>query len=156
MTAQDRQANGLAPVVMRIARLNADIQAAKFEINEIADDAYNNDLVRAASVSMARKVVKQLAKESAWDQVQREEQRQLEEAIDECRAALGMLADLPLGQAVQTSVASRPNGRANGGGEPEKRGRGRPKGARNKPKPRADDWARPAAHADELPPDIPE
>ncbi|HWE19672.1 MAG TPA: hypothetical protein VG758_21225 [Hyphomicrobiaceae bacterium] len=122
--------------VERIKVLNAEIQSAKWTIKEIADAAWD-------AYGVKGKVVKQLAKEAAWDQVQREERRQFEGSLDECRAALGLLADLPLGQA---AAAAHAGSKANGSAAPEKRGRGRPKGSRNKPKPvdsKPGEWTRP-------------
>ncbi len=43
------------------------------------------------------KTVKRLAKEHNMDEAEREEQRVIEHQIEECRLALGWLADTPLG-----------------------------------------------------------
>jgi hypothetical protein len=143
--------NGIKRDVARIVAINAQVQELKWEAKEIAGAAWNKYGVKA-------KVVKQLAQESAWDEVQREERRQHEESLDQCRAALGLLADTPLGQAATVVHA---NGAANGQAAPKKRGR--PPGSRNKPK-AADEWTRPqlaAAVADappvpDVPPDVPD
>ena len=145
--------NGIKRDVARIVAINAQVQELKWEAKEIAGAAWNKYGVKA-------KVVKQLAQESAWDEVQREERRQHEESLDQCRAALGLLADTPLGQA---ATAVHANGAANGQAEPAKRTRGRPPGSKNKPK-AADEWTRPqlaAAVADappvpDVPPDVPD
>lgn len=124
----------LTRIVERLKAINADVQSLKWEAKELADSAWEKAGVRP-------KVVKQLAKESAWDQVQREAQRQHEEALDTCRAALGLLADLPLGEAAQvpyspTDPLIRKDGTVkpgmNADGTPRRRGR--PPGAKNKPK----------------------
>jgi hypothetical protein len=138
MNPSDTQA--LTSDVRRIAEINAKVQALKWHGKEIADAAWDKYGIKA-------KVVRQLAKESAWDAVQREERRQLEESLDECRAALGMLADLPLGEAAQHSVTN-PLLKATNGNGAAKRSRGRPKGSRNKRKlvesvEMADDWSPP-------------
>ena len=143
--------NGIKRDVARIVAINAQVQELKWEAKEIAGAAWNKYGVKA-------KVVKQLAQESAWDEVQREERRQHEESLDQCRAALGLLADTPLGQAATVVHA---NGAVNGQAAPKKRGR--PPGSRNKPK-AADEWTRPplaAAVADappvpDMPPDVPD
>jgi hypothetical protein len=99
MNPSDTQA--LTRDVQRIAEINAKVQELKWQGKEIADAAWDKYGIKA-------KVVRQLAKESAWDAVQREERRQHEESLDECRAALGMLADLPLGEAAQRNVSDPP------------------------------------------------
>jgi len=148
MTPQEKQ--HLTRIVNDYARMNAEIQALKWDQKELAESAWDKAGVKP-------NVVKQLAKESAWDNVRREEQRQLEESLDECRAALGMLADLPLGQAATQPRASgraAANGHANGaanGKVDAKRGPGRPRGSRNKRK--SDDWSRPPQAE---PPDLPD
>lgn len=86
------ETKNLTHIVGRYAELNREIQERKWEQKELADSAWEKTGVKP-------KVVRQLAKEQAWDAVKREEQRQYEEALDECRSKLGMLADTPLGQA---------------------------------------------------------
>jgi uncharacterized protein (UPF0335 family) len=135
MTPGERTA--LTQIVERTKAINAEVQALKWEAKELAESAWDKAGVRP-------KVVKQLAKEAAWDQVKREEQRQHEEALDQCRAALGLLADLPLGQAAQ----EREDHQAE---QPTKRRPGRPKGARNKPK-----LATADGEAVPPPPDVPD
>jgi hypothetical protein len=140
MTPQEKQ--HLTRIVERQKAINAEVQALKWEAKELAESAWDKCGVRP-------KTIKQLAKEAAWDEVQREEQRQHEESLDECRAALGLLASTPLGQAAQqshvTDPAIRANGTLNGNvaanghvqDEPRaaRRGPGRPRGSRNKAKP---------------------
>jgi hypothetical protein len=153
----------LTRIVERTKAINAQVQELKWEAKEIAESAWDKCGVKP-------KVVKQLAKEAAWDQVQREERRQFEESLDECRAALGLLADLPLGQAATASHANgratgKANGHANGQAAdgyddhvrdtPAKRGRGRPKGSRNKSRQAPGTWSRPPR--DDPPvPDVPD
>jgi hypothetical protein len=116
----------LTRIVERRKAINAQIQDLKWEAKELGEAAWDKCGVKA-------KVVAQLAKETAWDAVQREERRQFEESLDECRAALGLLADTPLGQAAQAPPVRAVAAHANGNGA-VKRGPGRPKGSRNKPK----------------------
>lgn len=92
LTVDEKKA--LAPIVERHAKLNAEIQAKKWEQKELEESAWEKAGVDA-------KCVKQLSKESAWDDVKREKQRQFEEKMDHCRVALGMLLDTPLGQAAE-------------------------------------------------------
>lgn len=94
LTAQERQ--DLIPIVNEMVKLNADEQAIRWRKKEVAESAWDTCGVQAS-------VVKQLAKEQAWDDVQREKQRQYEEALDHARAALGALLDTPLGQAAMIS-----------------------------------------------------
>ena len=47
---------------------------------------------------MPAKVLRQLAKETAWTELERLAQRQLEDRLDQCRAALGLLGDTPPGE----------------------------------------------------------
>lgn len=82
----------LTYIVSRHSQLGSDIKALKFEQKELEDSAWEK-------CGKSPKAIRQLSKESAWDAVKREKQRQLEEEIDQGRAALGMLADTPLGQA---------------------------------------------------------
>jgi len=137
----------LSKIVNRAVEINAKVQALKWELKELADSAWKACGVKA-------KTIKQLAKEAAWDDVQRDEQRLLEEKLDECRLALGMLKDLPLGQAAaeaagrerlggedtgdQSTGADGTGGVTTSDGQAqatERRGRGRPKGSKNRPKP---------------------
>jgi hypothetical protein len=139
----------LAKAVGRIVKLNAQSKDIGFEINEIADAAFEAGHIRGVpNAAAARKVLKRLAKDSIATDVEREEQRLIEEAIDECRAALGLLADTPLGQAAQ----QRPEPADHQG---ERRGRGRPKGSRNKPK-LATSNGQAMPPPPPLPPDVPD
>lgn len=72
--------------------MNAEIKEAKFEQKELEDSAWEK-------CGKSAKAIRVLSKESAWDAVKRERQRQLEEEIDAGRVALGLLADTPLGVA---------------------------------------------------------
>ena len=100
--------NNLTHIVNRYAELNRQQQEAKWEQKELADSAWDKAGVKA-------KVVKQLAKEQAWDAVQRETQRQHEESLDECRSALGMLLDTPLGESAMTETAKPQRGNGKSG-----------------------------------------
>jgi hypothetical protein len=132
MTPNERTA--LTEIVSDVKALNAKIHELKREAKERADEAWD-------ACGVKTKVVYQLAREAAWDDVKRTEQRQYEEALDECRAALGLLADTPLGEAAQTGFSpSEPLIRKDGSVKPgmnadgTPRKRGRPPGSKNKPK----------------------
>ena len=112
----------LTYIVSRYAEVEAQIKGLKFEQKELKDSAWEK-------CGKSPKAITQLAKESAWDAVKRERQRQLEEEIDAGRAALGLLADTPLGEAeMQRMEEERQAGAA-----PKRRGR--PPGSKNKIKP---------------------
>jgi hypothetical protein len=113
--------SALKHIVSRHAHLNVQIKEMKFEQKELEDSAWEK-------CGKSPKAIRVLSKESAWDEVKRERQRQLEEEIDAGRAALGLLADTPLGAAELERMADE---KLNGS-EPKKRGR--PKGSRNKPR----------------------
>jgi hypothetical protein len=138
----------LEHIVQRFAALNDEIKAAQDEQKELGQAAFDDRLIHVAAVQDARKVLKRLAKERDWDEIKRMAQAQLEQALDECRAALGLLADTPLGQAAQ----QRPEPADHQG---EKRGRGRPKGSRNKPK-LATSNGQAMPPPPPLPPDVPD
>lgn len=82
----------LTEIVEKYAKLNADIQAKRWDQKALAESAWEKCGVEAS-------VVKQLAKESAFDDVKKEKQRQYEESLHQCRALLGVLLDTPLGRA---------------------------------------------------------
>ena len=102
---EDEKKN-LTHIVGRHYELAKEIQAAKREQKELEDSAWEK-------ADCKPRVVKQLSKEQAWNAVKREEQKQYEESLDSCRSALGMLADLPLGEHAIERV------------KPEKKGAGR-------------------------------
>lgn len=111
-------------IVSRHADLGSQIKTLKFEQKELEDSAWEK-------CGKSAKAIKQLSKESGWDEVKRERQRQLEEEIDQGRAALGLLADTPLGQAEMERMADErltKGWKAPGDGKK----RGRPKGSRNR------------------------
>jgi len=94
-TKPQRGANdmgALSYIVGRHAELNSQIKEMKCEQKELEDSAWEK-------CGKSPKAIRVLSKESAWDEVKRERQRQLEEEIDRGRAALGMLAGTPLGEA---------------------------------------------------------
>jgi uncharacterized protein (UPF0335 family) len=111
------ETKSLTYIVNRVAELNKAKQEADWEIKELADSAWEK-------CGVAAKVVKQLAKEQAWDAVKREERKQFEESLDECRAKLGMLLDTPLGESALAAAAEPQTGNGNGGYK-GKRGRKR-------------------------------
>jgi hypothetical protein len=92
----------LEHIVERSGVLQAQIDQAKEEMKELADSAWEKCGVKP-------KVIKQLVKEKGWNEIERMAQHQLEESLDECRKALGMLADLPLGEhAVERKKKQQP------------------------------------------------
>jgi hypothetical protein len=105
----------LTKIVERVRKLNAEIKEARFEIKELADSAWEK-------CGYSAKAVKALAKESAWNEVEREARRQLEEEIDKGRVALGFLADTPLGQAEMERMEAERQASIIGDGK-KKRGR---------------------------------
>lgn len=114
--------SALKYIVTRHSELNAQIKAAKFEQKELEESAWEK-------CGKSAKAIKQLSKESAWDEVRRERQRLLEEEIDAGRAALGMLASTPLGEAEMARMEEERQGSVQA---PVRRGR--PPGSKNKPK----------------------
>ena len=80
----------LLHIVKSHSELATKIKELKFEQKELEDSAFE-------ACGSSAKAVKQLSKESLWDEVKRAKQTQLEEEIDAGRLALGMLADTPLG-----------------------------------------------------------
>jgi uncharacterized protein (UPF0335 family) len=121
----------LTKLVERIRKLNIEIKEAKMEIEEIASSAWEQ-------CGYSGKAVKHLAKEAAWDAVERERRKQLEEEIDKGRVALGFLADTPLGQAELARAENERRAAANGTAAPMRRGRRRPPGSKNRRKPAAE------------------
>ena len=102
-------------------------------------------------------MLKQLAKDQGKDAEERAKQRAYEELLDDCRAALGLLADTPLGEAAAQVAAQGAS--TNGAAPPKKRRR--PPGSKNKPKGEPathhQDWVRPPSRAvDTDPPDVAE
>ena len=89
----DRQKQ-LQHIVDRYHTLKGEIAELKEEMKELENAAWEKCEVKA-------KVIRQLVKEMDWDETRRMGQRQLEESLDQCRNALGMLADLPLGEHAQ-------------------------------------------------------
>jgi uncharacterized protein (UPF0335 family) len=90
----------LSAIVERVAQLQASKKTYDEEIKELCEEAKEKLGVQA-------KVVKQLAKETNWNEIERMAQRQLEEELDSCRNALGLLADLPLGEHAQERVKKK-------------------------------------------------
>ena len=130
MSAGTNQRKSLKDHVDYIAARNAEIQAARWDIQEAANAAFEKGLVATESAAEARKVLKQLAKDQGKDAEERAKQRAYEELLDDCRAALGLLADTPLGEAAAQVAAQGAS--TNGAAPPKKRRR--PPGSKNKPK----------------------
>lgn len=112
-------------IVTRHAELNARAKEIKFEQKELEDSAWEK-------CGKSPKAIKQLSKESAWDEVRRERQRLLEEEIDAGRVSLGMLAGTPLGEAEMARMQEERQGSVVPIRAPGKRGR--PPGSKNRPK----------------------
>lgn len=110
----------LTHIVARHSTLNAEIKAAKMEQKELEDSAWEK-------CGKSPKAIRQLSKESAWDAVKREKQRQLEEEIDQGRAALGMLADTPLGEAELARAEAQAQQQMEGKSRKGAKGNGRKK-----------------------------
>lgn len=81
----------LEHIVERCLFLKGEVEQRKEEIKELEEAAWEKCGVKP-------KVIKQLVKEKGWNEIERMAQRQLEESLDSCRKALGLLADLPLGE----------------------------------------------------------
>ena len=88
MNTEDKKK--LEHIVERVAELERQKKELGEEVKELCDEA-------KGKLGVSVKATKQLAKEKNMDEIERLGQRLLEEEIDNCRAALGMIADLPLG-----------------------------------------------------------
>lgn len=84
-------------VVDQVANLELEKKGITDDIKTKVKDG--EDRLREFAVTAA--VIKQLAKEKNMDECERRGQRQFEETMDQCRAALGLLADTPLGHHAQ-------------------------------------------------------
>lgn len=82
----------LQSYIDRIAQLRTNKKELDDEINELVAEANEQ-------TGINKRVIKQLAKERNWSEVERGENQLIEESLDECRHALGMLLDTPLGEA---------------------------------------------------------
>ncbi|MEO0943217.1 MAG: hypothetical protein AAFY06_00045 [Pseudomonadota bacterium] len=89
----------LTHAVKRLAEINAERKELNAEAKEIRDAAKE-------SMELSPKVLTQLAKEQAFTPHERDAQLALEEALDNCRSALGMLSDTPLGEAAMEGVTA--------------------------------------------------
>jgi hypothetical protein len=109
----------LQHIVQTYAALCGEVEGYKDSIRGCADE--QKELATAASerLGLDAKALKQLVAEFRMGAEDRDLIRQREAKLDECRHALGLLADTPLGQAAMTPPATK---------------RGRPKGSRNKPR----------------------
>ncbi len=81
----------------RIATLYRDKKEIDDEIAEIVAECSEKTGLRKGSIRKA-------AKERNMDDLERADIRQREEEMDQVRAALGILADTPLGEAAETSA----------------------------------------------------
>lgn len=128
-----------------LAHHYAELESRK---KELADDMKACADLAKNELGVPPKALKQAAKELGMDSVERMAQRELEDALDACRLALGLLADTPLGQAAQEDYGTHSD-------EPARRGPGRPKGSRNKSK-RSEFTEELAQVADAPPPAVPD
>lgn len=105
----------LTDIIDKYAKLSADIQAKRWEQKELAESAWEK-------CGVEKSVVKQLAKEQAFDDVKKEKLRQHEESLHQCRTLLGLLLDTPLGQAAVSAEESSfdAGGLQHGNGKPAK------------------------------------
>lgn len=97
------QAEQLEETISQLARLEDEKKALSEDIKDLtkgAVEAYREHGLDA-------KIVKQLVKEKGFDELERMAQRQAEECLDMCRHALGLLADLPLGEHAQQRVKAK-------------------------------------------------
>lgn len=113
----------LTYIVARHHELAAQVKTLKMEQKELEDSAWEQ-------CGYSGKAVRALSKESGFNAVEREKKRQLEEEIDKGRAALGLLATTPLGEAEMQRMREEQKTKANGHAAPKKRGR--PKGSKNR------------------------
>lgn len=95
MNQSERQA--LNDYAQRVAALERQKKEIADDIKAICDNCKDTTGTRP-------KVLKQLAKEINWTEIERMDQWMLEEELDECRSALGLLADTPLGEAAQNKT----------------------------------------------------
>lgn len=79
------------------ASMNARVKSIKMKQVELEETAWEDCGVKPD-------VLRQLAKESAWDDTKRAKNRHKQQSLQVCREALGILADLPLGQAELSRV----------------------------------------------------
>lgn len=98
MTKDEKKA--LDHIVKRLSELKRQRDQIKEEEKDLLESAFEKTGVQ-------KKAIKQLAKESDWDEVQRMAQRTLEEDLDRGRHALGLLADTPLGEHAQERLRKR-------------------------------------------------
>lgn len=88
------------------------IAKKQLEKKEMDDDI--NDLVATAAekFGVSKKLVKSLAKETRMSDVERSEQKLFEGEMHHYREQLGILADLPLGEAALAKEANKKNGKS--------------------------------------------
>jgi len=98
----------LKQAINQIAQLQTEKKSKDDEINEAV-------ALAAEKFELNKRTIKALAKDTRSNEMERAERRLQEEELDQCRAALGLLADLPLGEAAVAEVAaSTKNGKARG------------------------------------------
>lgn len=124
----DDDRSRLKHIVERSAELGVEVDGYKDDINGCGKELKELATVASERLGVPAKALKQLVVEWRMGEEQRVELRQQEHKLDECRLALGLLADTPLGMAAAAHEAAHVEQQA----EPKRRGR--PKGSRNKPK----------------------
>jgi hypothetical protein len=120
MSMTEDDTNRLKHIVERYAELATEVDGYKDDAKQCADEQKDLAAVASERLGLDGKALKQLVAEFRMGAEERDVIRQREAKLDECRLALGLLADTPLGQA---AMADEP-----------KRNRGRPKGSKNRPK----------------------
>lgn len=103
MSFTEPQKKALDEAITKLARLEDEKKMLADDIKELT--AGTVDSFREHGVTA--KVVKQLVKERGYDEIERMAQRQAEETLDQCRHALGLLADLPLGEHAQQRAVAK-------------------------------------------------
>src|SRR5262245_3945891 len=134
--------DNLKKAVAKAAKLQAESKAIGLKLSELGDQCFEDGLIRAPNKSLARKALKELAKDHTADEDERLARQTYEEVLDSLRSALGYLVDAPAeGTEAEASVtqplpeAARAAVTSDGQVlQAAPRKRGRPKGSSNKPK----------------------
>jgi len=83
-----------------IAKHMADIKETQVTVREIV-------AIVADKTEMSTKAIRKAAKDLNLSDLERQDQRLVEDQLDECRSALGILADTPLGDAAERTVTQK-------------------------------------------------
>lgn len=87
----------LKSFIDRISRLKVQKKDLDDEINELTADA-------ADKMGLRKSTIKALAKRNRMSEIERQEADLLQEELEQCQHALGMLAGTPLGDAAEEST----------------------------------------------------